>query len=101
MHLAELFNQGRNMAGNGGRHRLAASLYRAATKVCLLPGVTLGITLVCKRKIEAISNCLKFNAQAVLLHPEDQASWWNLGIAATALRDWPEARRAWAGCGIS
>jgi hypothetical protein len=31
--------------------------------------------------------------------PEDPA-WWNLGIAATALRDWALARRAWRGYGI-
>src|SRR5262249_52029710 len=31
---------------------------------------------------------------------DDEASWWNLGIAATALHDWNEARRAWKGCGI-
>jgi hypothetical protein len=31
--------------------------------------------------------------------PGDPA-WWNLGIAATALRDWPLARRAWLGFGI-
>src|SRR5260370_16889563 len=30
----------------------------------------------------------------------DEAAWGNLGIAATALRDWPEASRAWKGCGI-
>ncbi|RZQ65036.1 tetratricopeptide repeat protein [Amycolatopsis suaedae] len=30
---------------------------------------------------------------------EDPA-FWNLGIAATALRDWPVARDAWAGYGI-
>ncbi|HEX3551263.1 MAG TPA: hypothetical protein VHT53_12845 [Candidatus Elarobacter sp.] len=28
------------------------------------------------------------------------AAWWNLGIAATALRDWSLARRAWRGYGI-
>jgi hypothetical protein len=26
--------------------------------------------------------------------------WWNLGIAATALRDWPTARRAWTAFGL-
>jgi len=31
--LAEFFNQGGNAAENGGRHRTAALLYQAATKV--------------------------------------------------------------------
>lgn len=30
----------------------------------------------------------------------DEASRWNAAIAATALGDWAEARRQWAGCGI-
>lgn len=34
------------------------------------------------------------NQKAVALNPDNEAAWWNLGIAATALRDWPEARRA-------
>jgi hypothetical protein len=41
-----------------------------------------------------------FNKRAASLDPDDQASWWNLGIAATALMDWAEARSAWKGCGI-
>jgi len=31
----------------------------------------------------------------------DEATLWNLGIAATALRRWDEARAAWRECGIS
>ena len=38
-------------------------------------------------------------ALAISSQPEDPA-WWNLGIAATALRDWTLARRAWRGYGI-
>ena len=37
---------------------------------------------------------LAFNQQAAALAPDDEAAWWNLGIAATALGDWAEARRA-------
>lgn len=45
---------------------------------------------------------LRFNKRAAALSPRDQAGWWNLGIAATALRNWPEARHAWkaAGCNL-
>ena len=41
------------------------------------------------------------NERALLLSnaPGDPA-WWNLGIAATALRDWKRARRAWRGYGL-
>lgn len=43
---------------------------------------------------------LRFNRRAVELNAEDRDAWWNMGIAATALHDWSEARRAWKGCGI-
>lgn len=42
----------------------------------------------------------RWNRRAVELDPKNEAAWWNLGIAATALHDWPEARRAWRGFGI-
>ena len=40
------------------------------------------------------------NQRADKLRPGDEATLWNLGIAATALREWDEARRAWKACGI-
>lgn len=44
---------------------------------------------------------LQHNLRAAKLAPEDQAGWWNLGIAATALRRWDVARIAWRGAGIA
>lgn len=38
--------------------------------------------------------------RAVELDSSDEAAWWNLGIAATALGEWREARTAWRACGI-
>jgi tetratricopeptide (TPR) repeat protein len=35
------------------------------------------------------------NQKAAQLAPEDEAGWWNLGIASTALQDWRTAREAW------
>jgi hypothetical protein len=40
------------------------------------------------------------NAMAVQLNPKDEAAIWNMGIAATALQNWAEARRAWKLYGI-
>jgi hypothetical protein len=34
------------------------------------------------------------------VEPEGDPTWWNLGIAATALREWSLARRAWRGYGL-
>ncbi|SOE03052.1 hypothetical protein [Blastococcus haudaquaticus] len=46
----------------------------------------------------------EFNARALELTPEDERterpSAWNLAVAATALRDWGTARRAWAAYGL-
>jgi hypothetical protein len=42
----------------------------------------------------------ELNQRAAELDPQDEAAWWNLGIAATALADWNEARRAWREYGI-
>ncbi len=43
---------------------------------------------------------LLHNQLASELNDGDEATWWNLAIAATALSHWEEARRAWAKCGI-
>ena len=40
------------------------------------------------------------NQLADQLRPGDEATIWNLAIAATALHDWDEARRAWRAYGI-
>lgn len=44
---------------------------------------------------------LEFNRKAAYLDPSDEAAWWNMGIAATAIADWASAREAWARCGVS
>jgi tetratricopeptide (TPR) repeat protein len=43
---------------------------------------------------------LRYNLMAIDLRPDDEATNWNLGIAATALREWRVARDAWRRAGI-
>jgi len=44
---------------------------------------------------------LQHNLRALQLCGEhDEGASWNAGIAATALGDWPQARRQWRSCGI-
>src|SRR5262249_22308933 len=43
---------------------------------------------------------LRCNLRATELDPTNEAAWWNLGIAATALGRWRIARSAWRGFGI-
>jgi len=45
-------------------------------------------------------NSFEFNHSAYELKPEDESTLWNLGIAATALRDWETARKMWRECGF-
>lgn len=44
---------------------------------------------------------LRHNLRAMELAPDDEAAIWNTGIAATALRRWDIARRAWRAYGMS
>ncbi|WP_271008019.1 tetratricopeptide repeat protein [Paucibacter sp. B51] len=48
----------------------------------------------------AWAESLRHNLRALELRPDDEATLWNLGIAATALRDWGKAREAWRRAGI-
>jgi hypothetical protein len=43
---------------------------------------------------------LEYNRQATHLDASNEAAWWNMGIAATALGRWDQARAAWRGFGI-
>src|SRR5689334_21484893 len=43
---------------------------------------------------------LRYNRLAAEIRPDDDATNWNLGIAATALREWRLARQAWRRAGI-
>jgi len=46
------------------------------------------------------SNSFYYNQKAVELEPENEAGWWNLGIAATMLEEWKIARTCWNRCGM-
>lgn len=47
-------------------------------------------------------NSLKYNKKATELDPQKgDPAWWNLGIAATAVRNWDIAKKAWEGFGMT
>lgn len=78
----------------------AEEAYRAATAHrpdWSVPYYNLG--LLCKYQ-GRWRESLAFNRLATERAPDDRDAWWNLGIAATALADWDEARRAWSVCGL-
>lgn len=49
-----------------------------------------------------LSECFDASLRAIAAAGEDADAglYWNLGIAATALADWPRARSAWKQCGL-
>lgn len=48
----------------------------------------------------AWTESFRFNQRAYELRPSDEATAWNLAIAATALRDWATARAVWKSQGF-
>jgi tetratricopeptide (TPR) repeat protein len=69
----------------------------AADRTWSVPLYNLGLVYKDQRRWR---QSLDYNRRATVLDPEDEAAWWNLGIAATALARWDVARAAWRGFGI-
>ena len=95
-----LVEQG-NALGQAGDVHGAERAYRAAiasSPEWSVPYYDLG--LLCKYA-GRWPESLEFNMRAVERDGDDEDAWWNLGIAATAVGNWAEARRAWAACGMT
>lgn len=84
----------------GGR-KTGCRLYVLASRVdpaWSVPWYNLGLD---HKNNEEWQKSWECNSRAVELDAENEAAWWNLGIAATALRNWTEARRAWKAYGVT
>jgi tetratricopeptide (TPR) repeat protein len=95
-----LNDQGRDLAAKGWFAE-AEEAYRAAADAkpeWSVPWYNLGLMHKYRRNWEASLDC---NQRAAELSPSDGDSWWNIGIAATALGRWDVARLAWQKCKIS
>jgi tetratricopeptide (TPR) repeat protein len=98
--LAELFNSSGNVNADAGKSHRAEHLYKLASRIdprWSVPWYNLGLLAKNNARWE---DSLTFNQRAASLSSDDQAAWWNLGIAATALHNWSIARQAWTACGI-
>ena len=90
-----------NELSDAGRVTDAENAYLAAAKRAPAWSVPLyNLGLLCKYQ-GRWEESLDFNQRATELDPDNEGSWWNLGIAATALENWTVARRAWQACGIT
>lgn len=98
---AEVHNERGRQLDREGRTEEAIREYELAREADAdwsVPHYNLGLIYKCAGDWRRSLEC---NQRAAALDPADQAGWWNLGIAATALGEWREARRAWHGCGIA
>lgn len=85
---------------DAGNDDLALQAYQEALRLNPNAANTLyNIGLIYKYRNDWTTS-FDYNQRAYALQPEDEASRWNLAIAATALRDWATARKAWADNGI-
>lgn len=62
-----------------------------------VPYYNLGLLYKYQKKWE---KSLEYNQKAIELNPNSEAALWNLGIAATALKKWRIARKAWKMFGL-
>jgi hypothetical protein len=99
--LAKLFNSWANTTSAGGKRDRARVLYRWASRfdpTWSVPWYNLGLDAKCRGRWD---DSLTYNQLAVDRDESDEGAWWNLGIAATALHNWSEARRAWTRFGVT
>lgn len=98
--LAKWYNSRAMRLQNQGRLKEAEAWYRRAIDADPnwdAPHYNLGLIFKYAGRWQ---ESLDANREARYRDPEDQSNSWNLGIAATALRDWTTAREAWERCGI-
>ncbi len=98
---AEALHEQAMDASDDGRFDEAIALYRQALALDEARSSThynLGLEFKYRGEWE---QSLRHNLRAMELAPDDEAAIWNTGIAATALRRWDIARRAWRAYGMS
>lgn len=102
MHLLGLrLNELGNTLSGLGKPRSARVAYRAASIVAPQWSAPWFNLALCAKREGRFQECRNFGRRAADLDPNDPPTWWNLGIAATALGDWPTAREAWSRYGIA
>jgi tetratricopeptide (TPR) repeat protein len=99
-HQAAIINERARQLQEKGRLKEAVKLYKEAADIDRSWGTPLYNLGLLFKKEHDWEKSLKYNQRAAKLEPDNDAAWWNLGIAATALGRWDVARSAWRGFGI-
>jgi hypothetical protein len=96
----ELFDAARAKS-DAGDDAAALSLYLESLALDReQPAALYNVGLIFKYRREW-KESMRYNRLAAELRPDDESTNWNLGIAATALREWRIAREAWKRAGIA
>ena len=97
---AELLNEYGHRLGARGDDERALSFYAQAAQAdpaWAAPWFNIGLL---HKYFGDWAQSLRANREALLRESGHQGACWNLGIAATALRDWRSAREAWQRYGL-
>jgi tetratricopeptide (TPR) repeat protein len=95
----ELFEAARAKSEAGDEQAALALYLESLALDRQQPSALYNIGLIYKYRREW-SESLRYNRLAAELRADDEATNWNIGIAATALREWRTARQAWKRVGI-
>jgi tetratricopeptide (TPR) repeat protein len=95
----ELFTQAKARSDAGDEQGALALYLESLALNRQQPSALYNVGLIYKYRREWAES-LRYNRLAAELRPEDPATNWNVGIAATALREWRVAREAWKRAGI-
>lgn len=93
--LAVLYDRRGSSHREAGNNQRAITAFQKAIEHApewTVPWYNLGLTF---KYMGDWPESFRCNAEAVRLDPSNEAAVWNLGIAATAIGHWAEARRAW------
>jgi len=95
----QLHEEGQELSSSGDDDEALRRYHQALSLEPHRPATLYNIGLIHKYRREW-RDSFDYNLQAYRLRPDDEATRWNLAIAATALRDWDTVRKMWHECGI-
>jgi tetratricopeptide (TPR) repeat protein len=93
------FEAARRALGEGRLDEAEAGFLRAVDLGAENPALWFNLGLIYKFRHEW-QPAVEANRRCLEMRPKQHEATWNLGVAATALRDWATARSAWSDLGL-